>query len=96
MSRRPLDDDEIRSQLELSPAWTREGDHIHRRFEFPNFVAAWAFMSGAALIAERMNHHPDWSNVYGRVDVRLSTHDAGGLTALDFELAIALDALVAC
>jgi 4a-hydroxytetrahydrobiopterin dehydratase len=56
-------------------------------------VEAWSFMSGAALAAESMGHHPEWSNVWNRVTVNLTTHDAGGLTALDFELAARMQAL---
>ena len=64
---------------------------ITRTFKFADFNAAWGFMSRAALMAESMNHHPEWCNVWSRVDVTLSTHDAGGLTALDFKLAAAMD-----
>jgi 4a-hydroxytetrahydrobiopterin dehydratase len=65
----------------------------HREFAFPDFVSAFGFMASAALVAERMNHHPDWSNVYGTVKVALSTHDAGGITASDLELSAAMDEL---
>jgi 4a-hydroxytetrahydrobiopterin dehydratase len=69
--------------------WTLAGDglSISRGFTFRNFSEAFAFMTRSALAAEKLDHHPDWSNVYKTVDVTLSTHDAGGLTALDFELA---------
>ena len=78
------------------PAWTPiEGrDAISRSFKFKDFNEAFGFMTRAALIAERMNHHPEWSNVWNRVDVTLSTHDAGGLTELDIKLAAAMDACV--
>lgn len=66
-------------------------DAICRTFEFSDFVEAWGFMSSVALIAERMNHHPEWFNVYNRIEVTLSTHDAGGLTELDVELATHMD-----
>jgi 4a-hydroxytetrahydrobiopterin dehydratase len=79
------------SAPEKNGAWRHLGDRITRVFQFPDFVTAFAFMTEAALIAERMNHHPEWSNVYGRVSVELSTHDAGGLTELDFELARAMN-----
>lgn len=69
----------------------RDGDAIARTFKFDDFVAAFGFMARAALIAEKMDHHPEWANVYNRVDVTLSTHSAGGLTTLDIELARALD-----
>ena len=64
-----------------------DGGSIRRRFVFKNFSEAFAFMTRVALAAEKMNHHPEWSNVYKTVDVTLNTHDAGGLTELDFELA---------
>ncbi len=67
--------------------WQSRGDRIVRSFTFPDFVTAFGFMAEVALVAERMNHHPEWFNVYGTVKVELSTHDAGGLTELDFELA---------
>ena len=66
---------------------------ITRTFKFKDFNQAFGFMARAALIAENMDHHPEWFNVYNRVDVTLSTHDAGGLTELDVELAAAMDSL---
>lgn len=70
-------------------------DAITRRFVFSGFVEAFGFMTQVALVAERMNHHPEWSNVYRTVDVTLSTHDAGGLTALDTALAVEMDRIAA-
>lgn len=67
-------------------------DAIRKRFRFEGFGAAFAFMTRIALVAEKMDHHPEWSNVYDRVDIVLSTHDAGGLTTLDVALAQAIDA----
>ena len=64
---------------------------MHTHWTFKNFLQAMAFMNAVAEVAERMDHHPEWSNVYNRVKVRLTTHDAGGLTHLDFELARAMD-----
>lgn len=74
--------------------WTAvEGrDAIRKSFRFDDFNAAWAFMSRAALKAEQLDHHPEWSNVYNRVDVLLATHDADGVTELDVQLAAAMDA----
>jgi len=66
-------------------------DAISRTFTFQDFNAAFGFMTRAALVAEKMDHHPEWSNVYKTVNVTLSTHDAGGLTALDIALAEAMD-----
>lgn len=86
--------DERAQALARVPAWTPvDGrDAISRSFKFKDFNEAFGFMTRAALVAERMNHHPEWFNVWNRVDVTLSTHDAGGLTQLDIELAAAMDA----
>src|SRR5215475_13981672 len=75
------------------PEWTRtEGrDALHRTFTFADFNAAFGFMARAALVAEKMDHHPEWTNVWNRVAVTLSTHSAGGLTDLDVKLAEAMD-----
>ena len=67
--------------------WHIEDGKLHREFRFADFTEAFAFMTRAALVAERMNHHPEWFNVYNRVRIDLTTHDAGGLNTLDFELA---------
>ena len=67
-------------------AWKAADGKLVKTFRFPDFVEAFGFMTQVALVAERLNHHPDWSNVYGTVRVMLSTHDAGGVTELDFEL----------
>lgn len=92
-----LSDDERKAGLASLPAWTLVSgrDAITRRFVFTDFNAAFGFMARAALVAERMNHHPEWFNVWNRVEVTLSTHDAGGLTRLDLELAQAMDAIAA-
>ncbi len=66
-------------------------DAIARRFAFKDFSEAWGFMSRVALVAEKLDHHPEWTNVYSRVEVTLSTHDAGGLTEKDVTLAKAMD-----
>lgn len=77
------------------PAWTvLDGKAIQRRFSFKDFSEAWGFMARVALLAEGMNHHPEWSNVWNRVEITLSTHDAGGLTGNDLALAKAIDALL--
>jgi 4a-hydroxytetrahydrobiopterin dehydratase len=68
-------------------------DALAKRFRFRDFVEAWGFMSAVAVTAEAMGHHPEWSNVYGRVEITLTTHDAGGLTALDLALADRIDHL---
>lgn len=69
-------------------------DAITRTFVFATFSQAWGFMSRAALLAEKLDHHPEWQNVYRRVEVTLTTHDAGGLTALDITLASGMEKLV--
>ncbi len=68
-----------------------ETDSLRKIWKFRSFSQAWAFMSRVALLAEKRNHHPDWRNVYNVVDLRLTTHDAGGLTRLDTEMAAAID-----
>jgi 4a-hydroxytetrahydrobiopterin dehydratase len=89
-----LEEREIQSRLEGLTGWELRDGKLHREFAFADFVEAFRFVSGVALIAERMDHHPEWSNVYNRVVIDLTTHDAGGLTDLDFELAAAASALV--
>ena len=77
--------------------WTLSADglKIDREFKFRNFSEAWAFMSRVALIAEKHDHHPEWSNVYNRVAITLTTHDAGGLSERDTRMARAIDKLIA-
>jgi 4a-hydroxytetrahydrobiopterin dehydratase len=89
MAREKLSQPEIAERLAALDGWTlsADGGSISRSFTFRNFSEAFAFMTRVALAAEKMDHHPDWSNVYKTVAVTLNTHDAGGLTALDFELA---------
>lgn len=73
--------------------WDAERDAIARRFRFADFSAAFGFMTRVALAAEQADHHPEWTNVWNRVDVALTTHDAGGLTAKDVALAKAMDVI---
>lgn len=80
-------------QTQARTHWRMEEDSLHAQWEFEDFGDAMSFMNSVADVAERMNHHPEWSNVYNRVTVRLTTHDAGGLTHLDFDLAQAMDNL---
>ncbi len=87
-----LDAAEITAALPTVPGWARNGNGIERSYRFNDFVAAFAFMTRVALLAEKADHHPEWSNIYNRVDVRLTTHDAGGLSHKDFALARAIDA----
>ena len=80
---------------QLPPGWTLDPEHpaILRSYRFRDFSEAFGFMTRAALIAEQMDHHPDWRNVWNRVDVLLTTHDAGGITVLDLEMARRLDTI---
>lgn len=88
-----LDHTVIEAKLLDVPGWELKKDKLHREFGFDDFVRAFGFMSAAAIVAEKMDHHPEWSNVYNKVTVDLTTHDAGGITELDFELASAMSAL---
>lgn len=78
------------------PAWSKvEGrDAMQRSFKFKDFVEAWGFMNRVALLAEKQDHHPEWSNVYNRVEILLTTHDCKGLSARDVKLAREIDAVV--
>ena len=87
-----LNDAEIDAALAGLPGWVRRGDGLERTYRFADFVAAFAFMTHVALRAEKADHHPEWSNVYNRVEVRLTTHDAGGITDKDVALATVMDA----
>jgi 4a-hydroxytetrahydrobiopterin dehydratase len=94
MAIRKLTDAEIAEKLASVPAWTREGDKLRRDFKFADFVGAFAFMTQVALLAEKSDHHPEWFNVYDKVQVWLNTHDAGGISERDFQLALAIDGIV--
>jgi 4a-hydroxytetrahydrobiopterin dehydratase len=86
---------EIAEHMKALPAWELGENRIRRTFRFKDFVETFGWMSRVALVAERMNHHPEWRNVWAIVEVELSTHDAGGLTKLDMKLAAEMDALAA-
>ena len=88
-----LTDSQIAAHMKALPEWELGEDRIKRTFRFKDFVEAFGWMSSVALVAERMNHHPEWRNVWATVEVELSTHDAGGLTQRDMKLAAAMDAL---
>lgn len=90
-----LDDEAVRSALEDLPGWSLRDGKLHRELKRKNFIDAFGLMSRIALVAERMDHHPEWSNVYNRITIDLTTHDAGGISEKDFELARAIDRLVA-
>ena len=88
-----LDAAAVLVRLGTIPGWTVEDEKLRRAFEFDDFAQAFAFMTGSALRAEKLDHHPEWFNVYNRVVVDLATHDAGGITELDFTLARSMNAL---
>ena len=88
-----LTPDQITAALAALPGWSFAGGKLHRELRFPNFQQAFAFMAEAALHAEKLDHHPEWSNVYGKVVIDLVTHDAGGVTELDLELAKRMSAI---
>lgn len=91
-----LTEDERDQLLKDRPEWepTREGKAIRRTFQFSDFSEAWGFMSRVALIADSQDHHPEWFNVYAKVEITLTTHDAGGLSQRDAVMAKAIDGLV--
>ncbi len=89
-----LNDTEIDAELDNLSGWTVVNGKLHKQFQFSSFVEAFGFMARVALVAESMNHHPEWFNVYNRVTIDLMTHDAGGISALDFELAKRADEFV--
>lgn len=91
-----LTEEERSSWLSALPEWllARDGDAIERKFEFADFSEAFAFMTRVAMIAETRDHHPEWFNVYNRVEITLTTHDAGGLSLRDVKMARKIDALL--
>ena len=93
MAAKKLTNSEIQAHLEGVAGWSVEDGKLHKEFQFESFVEAFGFMTSLALIAESMNHHPEWFNVYNRVTIDLMTHDAGGISGLDFQLAKKADAL---
>lgn len=92
---KPYTELQIRSQLQDLDGWEYAENAIHTSFEFDDFKDAFAVMTRIAFEAERLQHHPDWANVYNTLEITLSTHDAGGVTSKDFELAKIIDELVA-
>lgn len=88
-----LDDDARAALAAVVPGWRVEGEHLKRSYRFRDFSQAWGFMNRVALLAEAQDHHPEWFNVYNKVDIALTTHDAGGLSERDVRLARAIDGL---
>ena len=91
--RKKLEPREIDQRLGTVHGWTVAHGKLHKEFHFEDFVQAFGFLSSVALIAESMNHHPEWFNVYNRVTIDLSTHSAGGISEMDFAFARKVDAL---
>ena len=87
MSAPRLSESELSSALTQLPGWSLKDGKLHRQYQFSSFVEAFGFMSSVALVAESMGHHPEWFNVYNRVTIDLTTHDSGGITSLDVDLA---------
>ncbi len=88
-----LSDEEIKKELTNLPGWSIANGKLHKDFVFKDFIEAFGFMSTAALHIEKMNHHPEWFNVYNKIKVDLTTHDAGGITQNDINLARILNSL---
>ena len=93
MAAKKLSDAQIQANLEQLDGWTIEDGKLHKEFQFDTFITAFGFMAQLALVAESMNHHPEWFNVYNRVTIDLTTHDAGGISELDFQWAKQADAI---
>jgi 4a-hydroxytetrahydrobiopterin dehydratase len=89
-----LTSSQIETQLKNLSGWELKGEKLYREFKFKNFVRAFGFMTQAAILAEQMDHHPEWSNVYNRVIVNLTTHEVGGISERDFDLAHKMNSIV--
>ena len=88
-----LTEDKIAAAVDRLPGWSVKGGKLHREYKFPDFAHAMGFMMTAAPAIERLDHHPEWANVYNRVTVDLATHDAGGITQKDCDLAALLEGI---
>ena len=84
---------DVAAMVKQLPGWSVQGGKLHREYKFADFIHAFGFMATSAPAIEKMGHHPEWFNVYNRVTVDLSTHDAGGITQKDFDLAIMLEGI---
>ena len=89
-----LSESSIEEKLKNLPGWSTKKDKLHKEFQFNDFNQAFGFMTRAAMEIEKMNHHPEWFNVYNRITVELTTHDAGGITDNDVNLARILNSLI--
>jgi len=88
-----LSPEQIEHALRQVQGWQVVNDKLHREYQFPDFIHAFGFMATAAIAIEKMNHHPEWFNVYNRVKIDLTTHDSGGITQNDVDLAQLLDGI---
>ena len=93
MSTKLLKAEELLSLQKELPTWQVRGSRLSKEWQFQNFVEAFGFMTRVAMLAESMNHHPEWSNVYSKVTIELTTHDLGGLTSRDVQLAKGINLL---
>ena len=89
-----LSDEQIKNELKSLSGWAVKNGKLHKDFVFSDFVEAFSFMTKVALHAEKMNHHPEWFNVYNRITIDLMTHDAGGITQNDVELAKFIESII--
>lgn len=94
MARNRLTSELLEKELQTLEGWSLQDDKLYQRFSFDTFVAAFGFMTQVALLAESLDHHPEWSNVYATVNIHLITHDSGGITDLDIALAREINALL--
>jgi 4a-hydroxytetrahydrobiopterin dehydratase len=95
MSVEKMTSQQIEAGLKELSGWELKDQKLHRELKFKNFVQAWGFMTQIAILAERADHHPEWSNVYSRVTIDLTTHEAGGISRRDFDLAKDIDEVLA-
>ena len=95
MSVEKMNSQKIEAGLTEVLGWELKNGKLHRQLRFKNFVQAWGFMAQVAILAERMNHHPEWSNVYSQVTIDLTTHEVGGISQRDFDLAKQINGVLA-
>ncbi|EAW29939.1 putative pterin-4a-carbinolamine dehydratase [marine gamma proteobacterium HTCC2143] len=89
-----LSNDDIANRLGVNSQWELKDNKLYRRLMFEDFIHAFGFMAQIAMVAEKINHHPEWANVYRTVDIYLTTHDAGGVSEKDFELLAKIEQLI--
>jgi 4a-hydroxytetrahydrobiopterin dehydratase len=89
-----LTEQEIQRQLSKHPEWTYTNAKLYRRLVFEDFIHAFGFMTQVAIVAEKINHHPEWANVYRTVDIYLTTHDVNGVSEKDFKLLVEIESLI--